>query len=102
MSVRPSAPYRDRLEDGGTTLIYEGHDQPRGLADPKLVDQVDTLPTGTLTSGSSPLERSFSVPVRTALRAERASLRPGADRLPDEDDLTEVMAVVVRDEQDRA
>ena len=29
MSVRPNAPYRDRLEDGGTTLIYEGHDQPR-------------------------------------------------------------------------
>jgi hypothetical protein len=25
MSVRPNAPYRDRLEDEGTTLIYEGH-----------------------------------------------------------------------------
>jgi hypothetical protein len=30
MSVRRNAPYRDRIEDGGTTLIYEGHDQPRG------------------------------------------------------------------------
>jgi hypothetical protein len=30
MSVRPGAPYRDRLEDGGTTLNYEGHDQPKG------------------------------------------------------------------------
>jgi hypothetical protein len=51
MSVRPNAPYRDRLEDGGTTLIYEGHDQPRGqgLSNPKLVDQVDALPTGNLT-----------------------------------------------------
>jgi hypothetical protein len=29
MSVRPNAPYRDRLEDGGTTLIYEGHDPPQ-------------------------------------------------------------------------
>ena len=24
MSVRPDAPYNDRIEDGGTTLIYEG------------------------------------------------------------------------------
>jgi hypothetical protein len=29
MSVRPNAPYRDWLEDIGTTLIYEGHDEPR-------------------------------------------------------------------------
>src|SRR5688572_25099161 len=51
MSVRPNAPYRDRIEDGGTTLIYEGHDQPRGLhlANPKRVDQLDRLPTGNLT-----------------------------------------------------
>ena len=28
MSVRPNAPYADRLEDDGTTLIYEGHDEP--------------------------------------------------------------------------
>jgi hypothetical protein len=40
MSVRPNAPYRDRLEDGGTTLIYEGHDEPKGARtpNPKLVD----------------------------------------------------------------
>lgn len=51
MSVRTNAPYRDRLEDGGTTLIYEGHDQPRGqgLPNPKFIDQVDVLPTGNLT-----------------------------------------------------
>ena len=30
--VRPNAPYRDRLEDEGTTLIYEGHDEPQGVA----------------------------------------------------------------------
>ena len=29
MSVRPNAPYRDRLEDNGTTLIYVGHDEPQ-------------------------------------------------------------------------
>jgi hypothetical protein len=36
MSVRPNAPYRDRLKDEGTTLIYEGHDEPRGDAVPRL------------------------------------------------------------------
>jgi HNH endonuclease len=51
MSVRPNAPYRDRLEDGGTTLIYEGHDQPRssGIENPKQLDQLAKLPTGGLT-----------------------------------------------------
>jgi len=29
MSVRPNAPYRDRFQDDGTTLIYEGHDASR-------------------------------------------------------------------------
>jgi len=51
MSVRPNAPYRDRIEEGGTTLIYEGHDQPRStdLPQPKAVDQLKTLPTGNPT-----------------------------------------------------
>ncbi len=50
MSVRPSAPYRDRLEDGGTTLIYEGHDEPRaaGVPNPKVVDQPEAYPSGVL------------------------------------------------------
>ena len=48
MSVRPNAPYRDRLEDGGTTLIYEGHDMPKTAAcpNPKFVDQPLTTHTG--------------------------------------------------------
>jgi hypothetical protein len=51
MSVRPNAPYQDRLEDGGTTLIYEGHDQPKTTScpNPKLVDQPGALPSGTPT-----------------------------------------------------
>src|SRR5713101_7097575 len=51
MSLRRNAPYRDRLEDGGTTLIYEGHDQPRGpgCLDPKRVDQPERLPSGGFT-----------------------------------------------------
>jgi HNH endonuclease len=51
MSVRRNAPYRDRLEDGGSTLIYEGHDQPRGLSctNPKIADQPECHPSGSLT-----------------------------------------------------
>jgi len=51
MSVRSNAPYRDRLEDGGTTLIYEGHDQPKEAScpNPKVVDQPDRYPSGRLT-----------------------------------------------------
>jgi hypothetical protein len=51
MSVRPNAPYRDRLADGGTTLVYEGHDYPKGSStpDPKVVDQPEHFPSGGLT-----------------------------------------------------
>ncbi len=51
MSVRRNAPYRDRLEDNGTTLVYEGHDQPRGpkQPNPKTLDQPERFPSGRLT-----------------------------------------------------
>ena len=50
MSVRRGAPYSDCLEDGGTTLIYEGHDQRKGsVPDPKLADQLGMNPGGTPT-----------------------------------------------------
>src|SRR5947209_14472389 len=51
MSLRPNAPYRDRLEDGGTTLIYEGHDQPRTATtpNPKLLDQLERSWSGGFT-----------------------------------------------------
>jgi hypothetical protein len=51
MSVRPSAPYRDRLEEDGSVLIYEGHDEPRTKLGPhpKEVDQPEQTPGGTLT-----------------------------------------------------
>src|ERR671911_21887 len=51
MSVRPNAPYRDRLEDEGTILVYEGHDEPRSDAvpRPKAVDQPERTAYGTLT-----------------------------------------------------
>jgi HNH endonuclease len=51
MSVRRGAPYADRVEDGGSVLIYEGHDAPRtpSCPNPKSVDQPERLPTGTFT-----------------------------------------------------
>jgi hypothetical protein len=51
MSVRPGAPYADRVEDDGRILIYEGHDVPRTSPrhDPKSIDQPMTSPSGRLT-----------------------------------------------------
>ncbi len=51
MSVRPNAPYRDKLLDDGTTLIYEGHDVPKTSAaiDPKALDQPERTSVGALT-----------------------------------------------------
>src|SRR5262245_20842000 len=48
MSLRPNAPYDDKLVDGGTTLVYEGHDEPKrpGLKDPKSIDQPAATPGG--------------------------------------------------------
>jgi len=51
MSRRPNAPYRDRIEEDGRVLIYEGHDVPKTLQtlDPKTVDQPRTTPGNKLT-----------------------------------------------------
>lgn len=51
MSVRENSPYRDRIEDGGETLVYEGHDVPKTKdhPNPKLVDQPQFLPSGNPT-----------------------------------------------------
>ena len=51
MSLRPNAPYEDALRDGGTVLIYEGHDEPRSSAvpDPKRVDQPERTSSGAWT-----------------------------------------------------
>ena len=53
MSLRLDAPYADRVEDEGRTLIYEGHDvgkQP-GI-DPKRVDQPASYPNGQPTQNA--------------------------------------------------
>ena len=51
MSRRSNAPYRDRIEQDGRVIIYEGHDKPRQSAefDPKSVDQPRSTPGGKLT-----------------------------------------------------
>ena len=51
MSLRPNAPYQDQALDGGSTLIYEGHDVPRGIKtpNPKAVDQPQFTPSGSPT-----------------------------------------------------
>jgi hypothetical protein len=72
MSVRANAPYRDRLEDGGTTLIYEGHDMPKTAAspNPKVVDQ----PLKTHTGRPTPNGRSFAA-AKAANAGERTPER---------------------------
>jgi len=51
MSVRRGAPYSDRVEDDGTTIIYEGHDVPRRPNGPvpKAIDQPEYSEHGKLT-----------------------------------------------------
>jgi hypothetical protein len=51
MSRRPNAPYRDRIEENGRVLVYEGHDVARTAQtpNPKLVDQPRCAVTGKLT-----------------------------------------------------
>jgi hypothetical protein len=50
-SHRPNAPYSDHLEENGSVLIYEGHDEPRSSSNPlpKLVDQPIRTKNGKLT-----------------------------------------------------
>jgi hypothetical protein len=51
MSLRPGAPYADRIEQCGQVLLYEGHDIPKGKAssNPKEIDQTQLSPAGTPT-----------------------------------------------------
>jgi hypothetical protein len=51
MSVRPGAPYEDRYENDGTTIIYEGHDAPKSKnnPNPKEINQPGYTPARNLT-----------------------------------------------------
>jgi hypothetical protein len=73
MSVRANAPYADRLEEEGTILIYEGHDQPRrGNLDTKTVDQLELSPSGRLTENGKFFEaaRFFKIGERLPERVQ--------------------------------
>jgi hypothetical protein len=69
MSLRRNAPYRDRLEENGTILIYEGHDEPKtGVEiDPKLIDQPERYSSGLLTQNGK---------FHKAAQETKAGLRP--------------------------
>ncbi|HEY0704596.1 MAG TPA: HNH endonuclease [Candidatus Acidoferrales bacterium] len=62
MSLRPGAPYADRIEDDGKTLIYEGHDRSKSADDPnpKTFDQPKVLPSGRLTQNGLFLEAALA------------------------------------------
>jgi hypothetical protein len=51
MSLRPNAPYADRIEDSGSVLVYEVHDVPRTAQspNPKALDQPEWTPGNRLT-----------------------------------------------------
>src|SRR5690242_7477841 len=51
MSQRANAPYRDKVQEDGITIEYEGHDVPKRSHDhnPKSEDQPEKLPSGRLT-----------------------------------------------------
>lgn len=70
MSLRPGAPYADRVEDNGRILIYEGHDTPRktGGPNPKRLDQPYSLPSGKLTQNGMFFD--------AAMRAKRGEVSP--------------------------
>jgi len=67
MSLRPGAPYADRVENDGRVLIYEGHDIAKTLngPSPKQVDQPDRNPGGSLTQNGL-----FAESVRRLKRGE--------------------------------
>jgi hypothetical protein len=71
-SHRPGAPYNDVLEDDGTVLIYEGHDEPRTreVPYPKQVDQPLKSRTGKLTQNGL-----FHEAAQAYVRKEKAAAR---------------------------
>jgi hypothetical protein len=70
MSIRRGAPYADRVEDNGHTLIYEEHDTPRikNGPDPKTIDQPSRYSSGRPTQNGLFFE--------AAIRTSRAGASP--------------------------
>ncbi len=68
MSLRPNSPYKDEIQDGGTVLVYEGHDEPKSptVPKPKRVDQPERTSSGGLTQNGL-----FHCAAQQAKRGER-------------------------------
>ena len=62
MSTRNGSPYEDEIIEDGQVLIYEGHDVPKNSDNsiPKIVDQVDRSPQGTLTQNGKFFEAAMA------------------------------------------
>lgn len=75
-SLRPNAPYDNRLEDEGTVLIYEGHDEPRSqrVPNPNAVDQPNQTPKGSRTQNGK-----FFTAAKSALAGNRLPERVRVD-----------------------
>jgi hypothetical protein len=71
-SHRPGAPYDDILEDNGTVLIYEGHDEPKTSETPypKQVDQPLATKSGRATQNGH-----FHQAAQSYLRKEKPAAR---------------------------
>lgn len=71
-SHRPGAPYNDKLEEDGTVLIYEGHDEPRSQETPypKQFDQPLRSKTEKLTQNGL-----FHEAAQAFVRNERPAAR---------------------------
>jgi len=71
-SHRPGAPYDDVLEENGTVLIYEGHDEPRtgDTPYPKEIDQPLHSKTGKLTQNGF-----FHEAAQAYIRNEKPAVR---------------------------
>jgi hypothetical protein len=71
MSIQSGAPYQDRLTADGTTLIYEGHDEPQRavVPCPKAVDQ--------------PLRTAYGTPTQNAKFHESAQAYKHEQRPPE-------------------
>lgn len=81
MSEQPGAPYRDKTEDDGKTIIYEGHDSPnkKDGPDPKTIDQPMFNPSGTLSQNGLFFEaaKSYKNDGKTEIVKVYEKIRPG-------------------------
>jgi hypothetical protein len=61
MSMRPNAPYADRIEEDGRVLIYEGHNQKRSplCRNPEILDQLEFTKGGRLTDNGKFKKAAF-------------------------------------------